>query len=121
MTKQEVRSVSISKLMPKVTDNIYDIGAGTGSCSIELALQAQAGRVWAFERNPLALELLEKNKALFAVNNLDIVAGEASEQIVDMPAPDCVFIGAAVVTYAKCLILFIQRILTAGLLSMQLH
>ena len=95
MTKQEVRSVSISKLMPKVTDNIYDIGAGTGSCSIELALQAQAGRVWAFERNPLALELLEKNKALFAVNNLDIVAGEASEQIVDMPAPDCVFIGGS--------------------------
>ena len=95
MTKQEVRSVSISKLMPKVTDNIYDIGAGTGSCSIELALQAQAGRVWAFERNPLALELLEENKALFAVNNLDIVAGEASEQIVDMPAPDCVFIGGS--------------------------
>ena len=90
MTKQEVRSVSISKLMPKVTDNIYDIGAGTGSCSIELALQAQAGRVWAFERNPLALELLEKNKALFAVNNLDIVAGEASEQIAQSrtsPAP----------------------------------
>ena len=81
MTKQEVRAVSISKLMPKVTDNIYDIGAGTGSCSIELALRAQAGSVWAFERNPLALELLEKNKA--------------SEQIVDMPAPDCVFIGGS--------------------------
>lgn len=62
MTKQEVRAVSISKLMPKVTDNIYDIGAGTGSCSIELALRAQAGSVWAFERNPLALELLEKIK-----------------------------------------------------------
>ena len=58
-------------------------------------MRAQAGRVWAFERNPLALELLEKNKALFAVNNLDIVAGEASEQIVDMPAPDCVFIGGS--------------------------
>lgn len=95
MTKQEVRAVSISKLMPKMTDNIYDIGAGTGSCSVELALQAKDGRVWAFERNPLALELLEKNKNLFAVDNLEIVAGEASEQIKDMPSPDCVFIGGS--------------------------
>ncbi|WP_177565758.1 precorrin-6y C5,15-methyltransferase (decarboxylating) subunit CbiE [Phascolarctobacterium sp.] len=95
MTKQEVRAVSISKLMPKATDNIYDIGAGTGSCSIELALQAQAGHVWAFERNPVAVELLGKNKELFNVDNLDIVAGEASEQIQEMPAPDCVFIGGS--------------------------
>lgn len=95
MTKQEVRAVSISKLMPKATDNIYDIGAGTGSCSIELALQAQAGHVWAFERNPVAVELLGKNRALFNVDNLDIVAGEASEQIQEMPAPDCVFIGGS--------------------------
>ncbi len=95
MTKQEVRAVSLSKLMPKVTDKIYDIGAGTGSCSIELALQAKMGHVWAFERNPLALELLEQNKALFAVANLDIIAGEASKQIIDMPAPDCVFIGGS--------------------------
>ena len=95
MTKQEVRAVSLSKLMPKVTDKIYDIGAGTGSCSIELALQAKMGHVWAFERNLLALELLEQNKALFAVTNLDIIAGEASEQIIDMPAPDCVFIGGS--------------------------
>lgn len=95
MTKQEVRAVSISKLMPKATDNIYDIGAGTGSCSIELALQAQVGHVWAFERNPVAVELLGKNRALFNVDNLDIVAGEASEQIQEMPAPDCVFIGGS--------------------------
>lgn len=95
MTKQEVRAVSISKLMPTATDKIYDIGAGTGSCSIELALQAPAGQVWAFERNPLALELLAKNKALFAVDNLEIIAGEASEAIKEMPAPDCVFIGGS--------------------------
>lgn len=95
MTKQEVRSVSISKLMPEIADIIYDIGAGTGSCSIELALQAEEGKVWAFEKNPLAVELLEKNKTLFSVENLEIVAGEASEQIIKMPAPDCVFIGGS--------------------------
>ncbi len=95
MTKQEVRSVSMSKLMPKATDLIYDIGAGTGSCSIELALLARQGMVWAFERNPVAVELLGKNKELFGVENLEVIAGEALENIKEMPAPDCVFVGGS--------------------------
>ena len=95
MTKQEVRSVSMSKLQPKTTDIIYDIGAGTGSCSIELALLASQGKVWAFERNPVAVELLGKNKALFGVDNLEVIAGEALENIKAMPAPDCVFVGGS--------------------------
>lgn len=95
MTKQEVRSVSMSKLMPKATDVIYDIGAGTGSCSVELALIAKQGKVWAFERNPVAVELLGKNKDLFGLTNLDVIAGEALENIKTMPAPDCVFVGGS--------------------------
>lgn len=95
MTKQEVRSVSMSKLMPKATDVIYDIGAGTGSCSVELALIAKQGKVWAFERNPVAVELLGKNKELFGLTNLDVIAGEALENIKAMPAPDCVFVGGS--------------------------
>ena len=95
MTKQEVRSVSMSKLMPKATDVIYDIGAGTGSCSVELALIAKQGKVWAFERNPVAVELLGKNKELFGLSNLEIIAGEALENIKTMPAPDCVFVGGS--------------------------
>ena len=95
MTKQEVRSVSMSKLQPKATDIIYDIGAGTGSCSIELALLAKKGKVYAFERNPIAVELLGKNKKLFAVENLEVMPGEALENIKAMPAPDCVFVGGS--------------------------
>ena len=95
MTKQEIRAVSVSKLMPQETDVIYDIGAGTGSCSIELALQAKRGMVYAFERNPEALELIEKNKELFGVENLTVVPGEASENLEAMPVPDCVFIGGS--------------------------
>lgn len=95
MTKQEVRSVSMSKLMPKATDVIYDIGAGTGSCSVELALIAKQGKVWAFERNPVAVELLGKNKELFGLTNLDVIAGEALENIKTMPAPECVFVGGS--------------------------
>lgn len=95
MTKQEVRSVSMSKLMPKATDKIYDIGAGTGSCSVELALLANKGQVWAFERNPEAVALIHKNKDLFGIENLEVIAGEALESIKNMPAPDCVFVGGS--------------------------
>ncbi len=95
MTKQEVRSVSMSKLKPRSTDLIYDIGAGTGSCSIELALLAPQGQVWAFEHNPAAVELIGKNKELFGVQNLEVVPGEALENIQSMPAPDCVFVGGS--------------------------
>ncbi len=95
MTKQEIRAVSISKLMPEETDVVYDIGAGTGSCSIELALQAKRGMVYAFERNPEAVDLIGKNKELFGVENLIVVAGEASEKLAEMPVPDCVFIGGS--------------------------
>lgn len=95
MTKQEIRAVSLSKLMPQETDVIYDIGAGTGSCSVELALQAKRGMVYAFERNEEAVQLIEKNKALFGVENLTVVPGEASENLEAMPVPDCVFIGGS--------------------------
>jgi precorrin-6B C5,15-methyltransferase / cobalt-precorrin-6B C5,C15-methyltransferase len=95
MTKQEVRAISISKLAPKPTDTIYDIGAGTGSCSIELALQATDGVVYAFERNHEAVELIEKNKKRFNLSNLNIVEGEADIAIKEAPFPDCVFVGGS--------------------------
>lgn len=95
MTKQEVRAISISKLKPGVNDLIYDIGAGTGSVSIELALQAREGKVFAFEKKPLAVELIKLNKTKFGVDNLEVIEGEASEAIKEMPKPDCVFIGGS--------------------------
>ena len=95
MTKQEVRSISLSKLSPKSTDIIYDIGAGTGSVSVELALIANHGKVLAFERNPEAIELIGLNSKKLNVQNLEIIAGEASAEIKAAPAPDCVFIGGS--------------------------
>lgn len=95
MTKQEVRAISIAKLAPLSTDIIYDIGAGTGSCSVELALQATNGMVYAFERNIEAVELIEKNKRRFNLTNLNIVPGEADINIKETPVPDCVFIGGS--------------------------
>lgn len=95
MTKQEIRAISISKLQPRPDDVIYDIGAGTGSCSVELALQAPRGRLYAFEQKEDALELLRLNKERFHCENMEIVPGEASETMASTPDPDCVFIGGS--------------------------
>ena len=57
MTKEEVRTVSIAKLKLTKDAVIYDVGAGTGSVSIEAALQGENLRVYAIEKNPEALEM----------------------------------------------------------------
>ena len=103
MTKQEIRAVSISKLQPRPDEVIYDIGAGTGSCSVELALQAPQGKLYAFEMKEDALELLRLNKERFHCENMEIIAGEASEKMSGFPVPDCVFIGGSSGNMAKML------------------
>ena len=79
MTKEEVRTVSLSKLRLYEDSVCYDIGAGTGSVSIEMAVRAFSGKVYAIEKKPLAVEVLKKNKAKFGVGNLEIIEGLAPE------------------------------------------
>lgn len=93
MTKEEVRAVSLSKLRLMPHHVLWDVGAGTGSVSVEGALAVPAGRVFAVEKKPEALALLEKNKARFSVSNLLPVVGTAPEVLADLPAPDRVFLG----------------------------
>lgn len=93
MTKEEIRAVAMCKLRPEPEDVLYDIGAGTGSCSVEMARMTPFGQVFSFEVNEKALELLYLNKERFALNNMTIVAGEASQHLEDYPVPDKAFIG----------------------------
>jgi len=93
MTKEEIRIISLSKLGLTKNAVCYDIGAGTGSVSIEMALQASEGHVYAIEKNPLAIELIKRNKIEFAVDNLTVIEGLAPEAIKELPVPTHVFIG----------------------------
>ena len=93
MTKQDIRCIAISKLRPQPNDVVYDVGAGTGSCSVELALQVPWGHVYAMEVNPAALQVLAQNKERFALPQLTIVAGDAAETMKSLPMPQHVFIG----------------------------
>ncbi len=95
MTKSEVRSVILSRMMPAKDAVIYDVGAGTGSVSIQLAKKAIDGMVYAVEKNPEGLSLIRKNKVRFHVSNIRPVHGEAPEAFRDLPAPDLAFVGGS--------------------------
>jgi len=95
MTKQEIRAVTISKLQLSKADIVYDIGAGTGSVSVEIARQVKDGFVYAIEKDPQALELIQKNKVKFAAENLNIVSATAPVGLENLPKPEKVFIGGS--------------------------
>ena len=95
MTKQEVRAAALAKLAVRPTDTLWDVGAGTGSVSVEMALAAPAGQVYAAECDADACELIRRNRAKFHAENLHLTAGKAPEVLVNWPAPDAVFIGGS--------------------------
>jgi precorrin-6Y C5,15-methyltransferase (decarboxylating) len=95
MTKREVRTVAISYMNLKQNDIVWDIGAGTGSVSVEIALQCPFGMVYAIEKKQQAITLLEKNKKKWNVYNMDIVFGQAPDILQTLPAPDKIFIGGS--------------------------
>ena len=109
MTKSEVRSVCLSKL--QITENAvcWDVGAGTGSVSIEMALQARRGKVFAIERRMDAVNLLRKNADKFGTEHLSIVLGLAPEACENLPAPTHVFIGGSAGNMKEILQLVLRK------------
>lgn len=95
MTKQEVRAAVLAKLAVHPEDILWDVGAGTGSVSVELALAAPRGRVYAVECRPEGCALIKANREKFRTRNLVLVEGLAPAALSDLPAPDAVFIGGS--------------------------
>jgi len=95
MTKQEVRILVLTKAKICPTDTIIDIGAGTGSLSIEAALQASSGKVYAIERHPEGTQLIRSNAMHFGVENIEIISGTAPKALQDLPVADVIFIGGS--------------------------
>ena len=95
MTKSEVRAVSVSKLELQTNSIVYDIGAGTGSVSVEAALKVPEGHVYAFEQKEEGCALIRANAEKAGVKNLTVVPGKAPESLYGYPAPDRVFLGGS--------------------------
>lgn len=95
MTKEEVRWASANKLGVRPRDTVWDIGAGTGGMSLELARRAADGTVYAVERSHKAVSVLEENRVKLGGYNVRIIRGEAPDALENLPDPDCVFIGGS--------------------------
>jgi len=94
ITKEEVRVIQISKARLKPGQIVYDIGCGSGSISIEAALQIESsGKVLAVDYDKNAIELTKKNIKKFNLSNISVIHGNAKEKILELEVADTIFIG----------------------------
>ncbi len=94
ITKEEVRTIQISKARLKPGQTVYDIGCGSGSISIEAAFQVESsGKVLAVDYDENAIELTKKNIEKFSLSNISVILGNAKEKILELEEADAIFIG----------------------------
>ena len=93
LTKREIRAATLSRLMPVVDQVLWDVGAGCGSVAIEWMRCNPRCKAVAIEKSESRLKMIQQNAFQLGVPMLDIVSGNAPEVLVDLPAPDAIFIG----------------------------
>ena len=94
ITKEEIRAIQISKGRLSVGQTVLDIGCGSGSVTVEAAIQVEeSGKVIGVDIDPNAIELTEKNLKKFGISNYTVIEGNAKEKILELPEADTVFIG----------------------------
>ncbi len=93
ITKEEIRVVTLAKLKLRHDMCLWDVGAGSGSVSIEASLLVPSGKVFALEKKPERIRQIEINKNRFGVTNLEIVHAVLPDGLERLPQPDRIFIG----------------------------
>lgn len=95
MTKRDVRELVCSALEINPADTVYDVGAGTGAASCAFAYKAREGMVYAIERNPEGIELIDHNRRTLGAYNVRTVSGTAPEALCGLPPASKVFVGGS--------------------------
>jgi precorrin-6Y C5,15-methyltransferase (decarboxylating) len=95
MTKREIRVQILAELALQPGQVIWDVGAGTGSVSIEIARLVPDATIYAIEKTAIGLSLIQQNAQRFQVQNVRVVAGEAPKILSELPSPDRIFIGGS--------------------------
>ncbi len=118
ITQAEVRSIALAQLDIRPTSIVWDIGAGSGSVSIEAAQLASQGTVYAIEPDPGDLALIASNAESFGVPNVLSVPGRAPEALSGLPDPDAIFIGGTGRQVEPVLKAAYDRLLPGGRLAL---
>ena len=95
LTPAEVRAIALAQMDIAPSSIVWDIGAGSGSVSIEAAQMASDGSVYAIEMDAEDHGLIRENAERFGVANVNAVLGRAPEAFDELPDPDAVFIAGA--------------------------
>lgn len=114
ITKMEIRVVSLAKMQVRENDIVWDIGAGSGSISIEAAFLARRGKVYAIEKEESRLEIIKQNIKKFSAGNVVTVRANAPGGMESLPGPDAVFIGGSGGKISEILDFCCQRIKKGG-------
>ncbi len=93
ITKSEIRAITLSKLRLSRDHILWDLGAGSGSVSIEASLLVPGGKIFALEKKPQRIEQIEINKNRFGATNIEIVQAVLPDGLERLPRPDRIFIG----------------------------
>lgn len=93
ITKEEIRTIQISKARLNPGNTIYDVGCGSGSVSVEAAIQIESGMVYAIDFDSNAIKITRKNLEKFNISNVTVICGNAKEKIAELPKADAIFIG----------------------------
>ncbi len=114
ITKREVRLLSLAAMGIRPDSVVWDIGAGSGSVSIEAALLAPKGVVYAIEVDPEGVEICRENLLAHAVDNVRVIAGRAPEALAGLEAPDAVFIGGSKGSMEEIIDIVMDRLQPGG-------
>lgn len=114
ITKREARLLSLALLQLRPDSVVWDVGAGSGAVAIDAARLASLGRVFAVEVEPEGVALCRQNVQDHGVDNVEVVAGRAPAALVELPAPDAVFIGGSKGALAEIVAVALARLRPGG-------
>ncbi len=120
ITKKEIRIAILGQLALQSSQVIWDIGAGTGSVSIEIARLCPQSQIFAVEKTAIGYSLIKQNCQRFQVNNVKAFNGKAPEILTQLPNPNRVFIGGSGGNLESILDICSQKLLPQGLLVIAL-